>query len=125
MASLLQSAEVIDEAVPDRLTLDIERTRDSVIVRCGGQLMLGVTGFLYDNVRKLIPETKHIVLDLTNLADMDSMGIGTLVRLYVSAKSAGCRLELVNFGQRIRDLLGVTHLLSIFGACGEQNMRMP
>src|SRR5215472_2395883 len=125
MASLLQSAEVIDEAVPDRLTLDIERTRDSVIVRCGGQLMLGVTGFLYDNVRKLIPETKHIVLDLTDLTDMDSMGIGTLVRLYVSAKSAGCRLELINLGKRIRDLLGVSHLLSVFAACGEQGVRMP
>lgn len=115
----------MDEPATDRLTLDIERNADSATVRCGGQLVLGVTGFLYDNVRKLIPETKYIVLDLTNLTDMDSMGIGTLVRLYVSAKSAGCRLELINLGKRIRDLLGMTHLLSIFAACGEQNMRMP
>ena len=116
---------MVDAAAPDKLTLDIERDGDSATVRCGGQLVLGVTGFLYDNVRSLIPETKHIILDLTNLTDMDSMGIGTLVRLYVSAKSAGCRLELINLGKRIRDLLGMTHLLSIFAACGEQNVRMP
>lgn len=114
-----------DEATTDRLTLDIERSADSAVVRCGGRLVFGVTGFLYDNVRKLIPETKHIVLDLTNLTDMDSMGIGTLVRLYAAAKSAGCRLELINLGKRIRDLLGMTHLLSVFAACGEQNVRMP
>jgi anti-sigma B factor antagonist len=114
-----------DQATADRLTLDIERTGDSAVVRCGGQLVLGVTGFLYDNVCRLIPGSKHIVLDLTNLTDLDSMGIGTLVRCYVSAKSSGCRLELINLGKRIRDLLGMTHLLGIFAECGEQNVRIP
>ena len=116
---------VPEEAATDRLTLEIERTDCSAVVRCSGKLVLGVTELLYDNVRKLMPETKHIVLDLTDLTDMDSMGIGTLVRLYVSAKSAGCRLELINLGKRIRDLLGVTHLLSVFAICGEQGVRMP
>jgi anti-sigma B factor antagonist len=114
-----------DQATPDRLTLDIERTPGQAIVHCGGQLVIGVTEFLYDNVRKLIPDTKHIVLDLTDLTHMDSMGIGTLVRLYVSAKSSGCTLELINLGKQIRHLLGVTHLLSAFTACGEHNVRMP
>ena len=114
-----------EEAATDRLTLEIERTDGAAMVRCSGKLVLGVTELLYDNVRKLIPETKYIVLDLTDLTDMDSMGIGTLVRLYVSAKSAGCRLELINLGKRIRDLLGVSHLLSVFAICGEQGVRMP
>jgi anti-anti-sigma regulatory factor len=48
-----------------------------------------------------------------------------LVRLYVSAKSAGCELELINLGKRIRELLGVTHLLSVFAICGEQGIKMP
>ncbi len=114
-----------DPASPDRLTLDIERTPGQAIVHCGGQLVFGVTNFFYENVHKLIPETKHIVLDLTELTHMDSMGIGTVVRLYVSAKSAGCTLELINLGKQIRQLLGVTHLLSAFTSCGEQNVRMP
>jgi anti-sigma B factor antagonist len=115
----------LEETGTDRLTLDIERQDGVAVVRCGGKLVLGVTGFLYDNVRKLIPECSRIVLDLTDLKDMDSMGIGTLVRLYVSAKSAGCTLELINLGKRIRDLLGVTHLLSVFAICGEQGVRLP
>ena len=116
---------MLKEEAIDRLTLDIERKGDTAIVRCSGQLVLGVTNFLYENVHPLISESKHIVLDLTDLTHMDSMGIGTVVRLYVSAKSAGCTLELINIGKRIRDLLGVTHLLSMFSVCGEQGIRMP
>jgi anti-anti-sigma regulatory factor len=47
------------------------------------------------------------------------MGLGALVRLYVSAKSKGCSLELVNLGKGIRQLLGVTNLLSVFTVIGE------
>lgn len=113
------------ESTADRLTLDIERGDGFAVVRCGGRLVLGVTELLYDNVRKLMPDYKRIVLDLTDLNHMDSMGIGTLVRLYVSAKKAGCTLELINLGKRVRDLLGVSHLLSVFSICGEQGIRMP
>jgi anti-anti-sigma regulatory factor len=55
---------------------------------------------------------------------MDSMGLGTLVRLYVSAKSAGCVLELINVGTSVRQLLGISHLLSVFQTIGENNIRM-
>ena len=52
------------------------------------------------------------------------MGLGTVVRLYVSAKSAGCALELMNPGKSIRQLLGVTHLMSVLQVIGENNIRM-
>ena len=80
-----------DEA-PRLLTLDIDRatllTGDLAVVRCRGKLVAGVTGVLYAEVSQLIPNTKRIVLDLTDLTHMDSMGLGTVVRLYVSARSA-------------------------------------
>ena len=114
-----------DDTAVDRLSLEIARNDQMAVVYCRGKLVLGVTDLLYKNVRSLMPDTKHIVLDLTELTDMDSMGIGTLVRLYVSAKSAGCKLELINLGKRIRDLLGITHLLDVLAICGEQGMRMP
>ena len=55
---------------------------------------------------------------------MDSSGIGTLVRLYVHCKSAGCALERMNVGQSVRQLLGITHLLSVFQMIGENNIRI-
>jgi anti-sigma B factor antagonist len=114
-----------DGAILNRLIVDVDRGENSALVRCGGKLVAGVNDLLYTEVSRLIPDTKRIVLDLTNLSYMDSMGLGTIIRLYVSAKSAGCDLELVNIGERIRHLLGVTHLLQVFAVCGEHSIRIP
>ena len=110
-----------DEAAANLLTLDIGRNGEVAVVRCRGRLVAGVNDVLYIQVSQLIPGSKKIVLDLTDLSYMDSTGLGALVRLYVSAKTAGCDLSLINFGKRIRDLLTVTNLLSLFGTFEEQN----
>jgi hypothetical protein len=46
------------------------------------------------------------------------------VRLYVSAKSGGTCLELINLGKQIRELLGITNLLSLFGGMCEKSVSM-
>jgi anti-sigma B factor antagonist len=114
-----------EEPNPSRLTLHIDRTGTTATVRCSGKLVAGVNEFFYAQVSQLIPESKRVVLDLTDLTQMDSMGLGAVVRLYVSARSAGCDLELINLGKRIRQLLGVANLLSVFSAVGEQEIRIP
>ena len=115
----------LDMSEVSRLRVDIDRSGDTAVVRCGGKLVAGVTDFLYTEVSRLIPESRRIVLDLTELSYMDSMGLGTIIRLYVSAKAAGCELELINIGARIRQLLGMTNVLSVFTACGEHHLRVP
>jgi anti-sigma B factor antagonist len=113
-----------DKAAAKRLTLEIERSPGVAVVRCHGELVAGVTDILYGDVRQLIPDTKRIVLDLKELTHIDSMGIGTIVRLYVSAKAAKCNLELVNVGGRVRQILGITDLLSVLTVIGENNIRI-
>ena len=113
-----------DKAAATRLSFEIVRNGNTAVVRCRGKLVYGVSDVLYTQVKQLIPDCKRIVLDLTDLSHMDSMGLGTIVRLYVSAKSAGCVLELTNLGKQIRHLLGVTHLLSVLTYMGENNIRM-
>ncbi len=73
-----------DQAATSVLTLEIERAEDAAVVRCQGKLVAGVNDFLYTEVSQVIPNTKRIVLDLTDLTHMDSMGLGTLVRLYLN-----------------------------------------
>jgi anti-sigma B factor antagonist len=114
---------MLHEATPSSFTLEIDRAGDVTIVRCHGQLVFGVTDILSTQVRKLIPTTKRIVLDLSDLTFMDSSGLGTLVRLYVSAKSAGCELQLVNLRKRIEELLALTNLLSVFSIIGEHGIK--
>ena len=106
------------------LTLDVERNDDVATVRCHGKLVLGVCDVLTRKVRNLIPTTKRIVLDLTDLSHMDSIGLGTLVRLYVSAKAGGSCVVLVNVGPRIRQLLGITNLMSVLTDMCEQGVNV-
>jgi anti-sigma B factor antagonist len=111
-------------AHPATLTLHIEHTGSTAVVRCHGKLMAETNDLLYREVRPLLPNFKRVVLDLTELTRMDSMGLGALVRLYVSARSAGCSLELMNLGKQVRLLLGTAHLLSAFTIVGEHGIKL-
>lgn len=57
-------------------------------------------------------------LDLAQVPLIDSSGLGTVMALYISARTRGCRLELVNAGEQVRALFSVTNLLSLFEAAG-------
>ena len=45
--------------------------------------------------------------------------------LYVSARSAKCELRLINLNKQVRELLGLTNLLSMFEACGQYLTKIP
>jgi anti-sigma B factor antagonist len=94
-----------------------------VWVSCRGRLVAGNTDEFYEGVRKFIPGSKRIVLDFDDLTRMDSSGLGAVVHLYVSAKSAGCDLQLVNLGKGIRKIFSMTNLLSLFTVIGENDIR--
>jgi len=90
------------------------------VVKCSGRLDLEFAPNLNKEVRRLIPLSRRIVLDLTGVPFMDSAGLGTIVGLYASAKSANCELQLVNLTQQIRRLLELTNLLSLFEPPGQR-----
>ncbi len=100
-------------------------TPDGVVIHCTGRLTSDYTDDLRQEFMRVLPGARRIVLDLSDLRHMDSSGLGTVVRLYVSAKTAGCELQLVNLNQRIKELLGMTNLLSMFSACGQYLTKLP
>jgi anti-anti-sigma factor len=108
-----------------RLRIRIEVKESETVVRCSGRLNSEYAEEFKDEVRKLIPGARVVVLDFTQVEYMDSSGIGAVVRLYVTAKKENCELRLVNFNQRVRDLLGLSGLLKIFGDCGSYMVRIP
>ena len=54
------------------------------------------------------------MLDLTGVEYIDSSGLGALVSVYLAAGKAQCELELANPKPRVRDLLKITKLATIF-----------
>ena len=102
------------------LALHTERQGDECVVHCRGTLVSGACSYLHKEVYPLIADSKRIVLDLTNLEWVDSMGLGALVRLQVVSKKNGSLLQLANVGPRVRELLELTNLVAVFGDIGER-----
>jgi anti-sigma B factor antagonist len=111
-----------EDAVTKVLTFEIERNGQSAVVRCHGRLVAGVGDEFYNAVKALLPDTKDILIDLADLSYVDSMGLGTLVRLYVSARQAGCRITLEHLGKQVRNVLSMTNLLSVFAHAEDHNI---
>jgi len=131
-----------DPVIPfPTLSLETERSGDTVTVRCHGRVVSGTAPILQESVRKLIngrsasndsptlqdkvrevigvAQPRTIVLDLTDISYMDSTGLGALVGLYVSAKRSGKQLKLINLSARVQELLRLTKLISVFEGFGE------
>jgi anti-sigma B factor antagonist len=106
------------------LAFAIERDGDNAVVKCRGRLVAGTSEELYREVKPLLPQTKLIVVDLAELTYVDSTGLGTLVRLYTSARHVGCELKLLHLRKQLRNLLKLTNLLSVFSQAEEHGINI-
>lgn len=93
-----------------QLELTTNRTPTETTVRCTGRITSDTTESLRTTVKPLFSGSKTVVLDLSNVSYMDSSGLGAIVGLYVSAKSAKCQLRIVNLNQRLKELFSLTRL---------------
>lgn len=100
----------------DTFRCEVESMQDGAVqpgtrVVCHGRLVIGQTEALRKAVQPLLAAGGRIVIDCSDLAYVDSMGLGTLVSLKVSSMHKGsATLEFVNLTPRIKDLLRITHL---------------
>jgi anti-sigma B factor antagonist len=104
------------------LTFEIEGDGETAVVSCHGRLVAGATEELYQEVKHLLPHTKLVVVDLAELTYVDSVGLGTLVRLHTSARRLGCEFKLLHLGKQLRNVLKLTNLLSVFSQVEEHGI---
>jgi anti-sigma B factor antagonist len=95
-----------------------ERTiGDVVVVDVSGKVTLGDGGdtILKDKLRSLVQQGKRkLLLNLADVAYVDSAGLGAIVQSYTTVTNQGGALKLVNMTKRIHDLLAITKLLTVF-----------
>ncbi len=86
------------------------------VVAMDGRIVLGEeSNALRERIKGLLAGKKtKIVLDMGNVTYIDSAGLGTLVATYHSARQQGATMKLVNLGQKFREVLQVTKLLTVF-----------
>jgi anti-sigma B factor antagonist len=99
------------------MTLKIEtREVDGVtVVSCHGRVMFGEEATaLRDNLKQVLALNPKIVLNLSDVSYIDSGGLGILVGVYSTSRTGGADIKLCGLGQRLRDVLQVTKLVTVF-----------
>jgi anti-sigma B factor antagonist len=89
---------------------------DVTVVDVSGRITLGEgSSNLRDGIRALVNEGhKKLVLNLAEVSYIDSSGIGELVSAFTSVANSGGQLKLLNLTKRVRDLLQITKLYTVF-----------
>jgi anti-sigma B factor antagonist len=87
-----------------------------MVVDVAGRITLGEgSSNLREGVRELLNQGKRkILLNLGDVSYIDSSGIGELVSAFTSVSNQNGQLKLLNLTKRVKDLLQITKLYTVF-----------
>jgi len=96
--------------------LNIRQVGDVSVVDVAGRITLGEgSSALRDAIKELVGKgQKKILLNLGEVSYIDSSGIGELVSGFTSVTNGGGQLKLLNLNKRVKDLLQITKLYTVF-----------
>jgi anti-sigma B factor antagonist len=86
------------------------------IVDLSGRITLGEgSSTIREMVRDLLGKgQKKILLNLADVNYIDSSGLGELVSAFTTVRNQGGELKLLSLNKKIRDLLQITRLYTVF-----------
>jgi anti-anti-sigma factor len=96
------------------LTIDIEKTAEVAIARCGGRLVRGEELNALRDAVVTEKDIRVIMLDLSEVTMLDAGGLTALVVLHEWASNRGVRMQIVNPSQFVCEVLTRTGLDQIF-----------
>lgn len=99
-----------------RLKVKERQAAGVAILDFSGRIILGKeTALMRDSILDLVARgRKSIVLNLADVPYIDSTGIGELVSALQAVRHAGGDLKLLNLTRKVRDMVEVVKLGSIF-----------
>lgn len=98
-----------------QLKIEKRATQGVAILACHGRIMFGDEANLLRSVlRDVLATNRRVVVDLADVNHLDSGGLGMLVGVRSTAKADGAEIKLSGMGQRLRDVLQITKLATVF-----------
>jgi anti-sigma B factor antagonist len=96
--------------------LNTRQVGDVSVVDVAGRITLGEgSSALRDLLREMVGKgQKQILLNLGEVSYIDSSGIGELVSGFTTVTNSGGNLKLLNLNKRVKDLLQITKLYTVF-----------
>ena len=105
------------------MRIDERKAGDVMIISVAGDITMAKGGdlMLKDKVRSLIEQGYlKLVLDMGEVSYVDSAGLGQLVQAHAAASSAGGVLKLSRVTKRLKDLLTITKLVTVFDSYDDE-----
>ena len=108
------------------LSIKERQAGDVTILDLEGKITIGEGSVsLRTAIRRLIEEgKKKILLNLAGVSYVDSSGIGELVSSYTTINREGGQLKLLKLTQKIKDLLTITKLLTVFDVYDDESQAL-
>jgi anti-sigma B factor antagonist len=96
--------------------LTTRQVGDVTVIDAVGRITLGEGSSTFrDTLRDLVAKGhKKLLLNLAEVSYIDSSGIGELVSGFTTVTNQGGRLKLVGLTKRVKDLLQITKLYTVF-----------
>ena len=96
--------------------LNTRQIGDVSVVAVAGRITLGEgSSALRDTLREMVSKgQKKVLLNLGEVSYIDSSGIGELVSSFTTVTNGGWQLKLLNLTKRVKDLLQITKLYTVF-----------
>jgi anti-sigma B factor antagonist len=103
--------------------LNSRQVGDVSVVDVAGRITLGEgSSALRDALRDMVSKNhKKILLNLGEVSYIDSSGIGELVSGFTSVTNSGGQLKLLGLSKRVKDLLQITKLYTVFDVHEEES----
>ena len=98
------------------VSFQVKNTGDVCVLSPEGKIVIGdEVGALREKIKQLLDSgNKNILINLANVSYIDSTGVGALVGSFTTIRNQGGQMKLSNLIQRVRDILLVTKLLTVF-----------
>src|SRR3954451_11289306 len=89
---------------------------DVTVIDAIGRITLGEGASAFrDKIRDLVSKgSTKVLLNLGEVSYIDSSGIGEMVSGFTTVTNSGGQLKLLNLNQRVKDLLQITKLDTVF-----------
>ena len=103
--------------------LTTRQVGDVTVVDAAGRITLGEGASTFrDLIRDLVNKgNKKILLNLSDVSYIDSSGIGEMVSGYTTVTNSGGQLKLLGLSKRVKDLLQITKLYTVFEAFDDES----
>ncbi len=100
----------------NNLKIKERRVNDVLILDITGKLRLGEGSTEFHTAIRLLAEggEKKIIVNLADVSYIDSSGLGELVAGYTALKRNEGELKLLHLTKRVRELMLMTKLLTVF-----------